>query len=216
DFHSRCGDQRGSRRSRRGARRKRCGHGIRAEPLHRRRRDDGARRMAGQHEQAPHRTWTSLARAPLPATGRRPTGVRLVDVQLAQQRKRVVERLKQILVALDHLAAHVDAKPLLVEISLSPNGVVEPNREDRLDRRPENEIPRETPTVPTLDPLAEAARDAHLARFEPADSDELYAPEADLGESVVAATEAAEPPAGSEPAHEEPFDWDRLGDSLAA
>ena len=53
---------------------------------------------------------------PLPTTGRRPTGVRLVDVQLAQQRKRVVERLKQILVALDHLAAHVDAKPLLVAV----------------------------------------------------------------------------------------------------
>ena len=42
----------------------------------------------------------------------------LVDVQLVQERERIVERLKQILVVLDHLAAHVDAKPLLVDVQL--------------------------------------------------------------------------------------------------
>ena len=44
--------------------------------------------------------------------------VPLVDVQLVQERKRVVEGLKQILVVLDHLAAHVDPKPLLVAVQL--------------------------------------------------------------------------------------------------
>ena len=42
----------------------------------------------------------------------------LVDVQLLQERERVVERFEQILVVLDHLAAHVDAKPLLVAVQL--------------------------------------------------------------------------------------------------
>ena len=40
----------------------------------------------------------------------------LVNVQLAQERERVVERLEQVLVVLDHLAAHVDAQPLLVAV----------------------------------------------------------------------------------------------------
>ena len=44
--------------------------------------------------------------------------VPLVDVQLVQERERVVEGLEQILVVLDHLAAHVDAKPLLVDVQL--------------------------------------------------------------------------------------------------
>jgi hypothetical protein len=39
-------------------------------------------------------------------------------VQLVQERERVVEGLKQILVVLDHLAAHVNAKPLLVAVQL--------------------------------------------------------------------------------------------------
>ena len=77
DFHARRGDERSSRRGRRGARRKRCGHRIRAEPLHRCSRDDGARRIAGQHEQAPHRTWASVARAPLRTTGRDGTATRV-------------------------------------------------------------------------------------------------------------------------------------------
>ena len=77
DFHARRGDQRSSRRGRRGARRKRCGHRIRAEPPHRCSRDDGARRIAGQHEQAPHRTWASVARAPLRTTGRNGTATRV-------------------------------------------------------------------------------------------------------------------------------------------
>ena len=42
----------------------------------------------------------------------------LVDVQLVEERKRVVESLEQVLVVLDHLAAHVDAKPLLVRVQL--------------------------------------------------------------------------------------------------
>ena len=42
----------------------------------------------------------------------------LVNVQLLQERERVVERLEQVLVVLDHLAAHVDAKPLLVDVQL--------------------------------------------------------------------------------------------------
>jgi hypothetical protein len=42
----------------------------------------------------------------------------LVDVQLVQERERVVERLEQVLVVLDHLAAHVNAKPLLVAVQL--------------------------------------------------------------------------------------------------
>src|SRR4029453_5715186 len=42
----------------------------------------------------------------------------LVDVQLLQERERVVERLEQVLVVLDHLAAQVDAKPLLVDVQL--------------------------------------------------------------------------------------------------
>jgi hypothetical protein len=42
----------------------------------------------------------------------------LVDVKLVEQRQRVVDRLEQILVVLDHLAAHVDAKPLLVDVQL--------------------------------------------------------------------------------------------------
>ena len=41
-----------------------------------------------------------------------------VDVQLLQEGKRVVDRLEQVLVVLDHLAAHVDAKPLLVDVGL--------------------------------------------------------------------------------------------------
>src|SRR5512133_3233754 len=46
------------------------------------------------------------------------TGSRLINVQLVQERERVVEGLEQILVVLDHLAAHVDAKPLLVDVQL--------------------------------------------------------------------------------------------------
>jgi hypothetical protein len=42
----------------------------------------------------------------------------LINVQLVQERERVVEGLKQILVVLDHFAAHVDAKPLLVDVQL--------------------------------------------------------------------------------------------------
>src|SRR4029077_20959919 len=42
----------------------------------------------------------------------------LVDVQLFEERERVVEGLEQVLVVLDHLAAHVDAKPLLVDVQL--------------------------------------------------------------------------------------------------
>jgi hypothetical protein len=40
----------------------------------------------------------------------------LVNGQLVQERERVVERLEQVLVVLDHLAAHVDAQPLLVAV----------------------------------------------------------------------------------------------------
>src|SRR5262245_40422503 len=43
---------------------------------------------------------------------------RSVDVQLVQQGQRVVDRLEQVLVVLDHLAPHVDAKPLLVDVEL--------------------------------------------------------------------------------------------------
>jgi hypothetical protein len=42
----------------------------------------------------------------------------LVDVELVEEREWVVERLEQILVVLDHLAAHVDAEPLLVRVEL--------------------------------------------------------------------------------------------------
>ena len=44
--------------------------------------------------------------------------LRSVDVQLLQQRERVADALQQILVVLDHLAAHVHAKPLLVDEQL--------------------------------------------------------------------------------------------------
>src|SRR5262249_18056290 len=49
----------------------------------------------------------------LSATGGDGNG--LVDVQLVEKRERVIDRLEEILV-LDHLAAHVDAEPLLVAI----------------------------------------------------------------------------------------------------
>ena len=42
----------------------------------------------------------------------------LVDVQLVEERKGIVDALEEILVVLDHLAAHVDAKPLLVHEQL--------------------------------------------------------------------------------------------------
>src|SRR4029453_9442198 len=56
-----------------------------------------------------------LARFPAPT---RSSAVPLIDVQLVEERERVVERLEQILVVLDHLAAHVDTKPLLVDVQL--------------------------------------------------------------------------------------------------
>src|SRR4051794_21537273 len=55
---------------------------------------------------------------------RRAAGVS-IDVQLLQQRERVPDDLQQILVVLDHLAAHVHAKPLLVDeqlIAIEPVG----------------------------------------------------------------------------------------------
>jgi hypothetical protein len=39
-------------------------------------------------------------------------------VKLVKERERVTNRLEQILVVLDHLALHVDAKPLLVGVQL--------------------------------------------------------------------------------------------------
>ena len=42
----------------------------------------------------------------------------LEDVQLVEQAVEVVSRLQQVLVVLDHLAAHVDAQPLLVHEQL--------------------------------------------------------------------------------------------------
>ena len=42
----------------------------------------------------------------------------LVDMKLGQERQRVVECLEQVLVVFDHPAAHVDAKPLLVDVEL--------------------------------------------------------------------------------------------------
>ena len=80
----------------------------------------------------------SLARAPLRTIGRerydrahgvtrrhwqhtlRSSDESLVDVQLVQERERVVEGLEQILAVLDHLAAHVDAEPLLERVQLVP------------------------------------------------------------------------------------------------
>src|SRR5262249_49499421 len=44
--------------------------------------------------------------------------LRLVDVQLLEQRERVVDRLEEVLVVLDHLAPHVHAEPLLVDVEL--------------------------------------------------------------------------------------------------
>ena len=41
-----------------------------------------------------------------------------VDMQLFQEREGVIEGLEQILVVLDHLAAHVDTEPLLMNIVL--------------------------------------------------------------------------------------------------
>ena len=60
-----------------------------------------------------------------PALGEVPIGMAdqglpLVDVQLVQERDRVIERLEQILVVLDHLALHVHAEPLLVDVKLIP------------------------------------------------------------------------------------------------
>src|SRR5215510_558210 len=46
----------------------------------------------------------------------RPSG--LVDVELLQRGVRVVEGLEEVLVVLDHLAAHVDPEPLLVHVQL--------------------------------------------------------------------------------------------------
>ena len=43
-----------------------------------------------------------------------------VDMQLFEEREGVIEGLEQILVVLDHLAAHVDAEPLLMYIVLIP------------------------------------------------------------------------------------------------
>ena len=42
----------------------------------------------------------------------------LVDMQLFQERECVIEGLEQILIVLDHLAAHVDAEPLLMNVVL--------------------------------------------------------------------------------------------------
>jgi hypothetical protein len=39
-------------------------------------------------------------------------------VQLVEERERVVDGLEEILVVFDHLAAHVDAEPLLVAVQL--------------------------------------------------------------------------------------------------
>lgn len=47
-----------------------------------------------------------------PLVLRRPTPS--IDVELLQQRVRFTDALQQVLVVLDHLAAHVHAKPLLV------------------------------------------------------------------------------------------------------
>src|SRR5215831_18112978 len=44
----------------------------------------------------------------------------LVDVQLLEQCERVVDRLEEVLVVLDHFAPHVDAQPLLVDEQLVP------------------------------------------------------------------------------------------------
>ena len=42
----------------------------------------------------------------------------LINVQLVQERQRVIESLEKVLVVFDHLATHVDAKPLLVHEQL--------------------------------------------------------------------------------------------------
>ena len=42
----------------------------------------------------------------------------LIDMQLVQERVPVIDGLKQIFVVFDHLAAHVDAKPLLLCVQL--------------------------------------------------------------------------------------------------
>ena len=42
----------------------------------------------------------------------------LIDMQLLQKRGLIIDGLKQILVVFDHLAAHVDAQPLLVSVQL--------------------------------------------------------------------------------------------------
>jgi hypothetical protein len=42
----------------------------------------------------------------------------LINVQLVQERQGVIERLEQVLVVFDHLAAHIDPKPLLVHVQL--------------------------------------------------------------------------------------------------
>ena len=39
-------------------------------------------------------------------------------MQMVQERELVIDGLKQILIVFDHLAAHVDAKPLLVGVQL--------------------------------------------------------------------------------------------------
>jgi hypothetical protein len=98
-------------------------------------------------------------------------------------------------------------------------GLVEPNTENLSDRprsAPQNQLHSEAPALPALpavDPLTEAARDAHLARYEPADPDEFYA------EEPEPATEATPPTGGMagqpEPDEKEPFDWEAFLASLA-
>jgi hypothetical protein len=67
---------------------------------------------------SPTRTFPKVAFAFGRGRCQRTRRIPLIDVQLVQERERVVEGFKQILVVLDHLAAHVDAKPLLVDVQL--------------------------------------------------------------------------------------------------
>ena len=75
---------------------------------------------ARRHRPRVARVCSHIARLPVPASARAgpnclgDTTPRLVDVQLFEQRERLIHGLEEILVVLDHLAAHVDAEPLLV------------------------------------------------------------------------------------------------------
>src|SRR5438045_430438 len=81
-------------------------------------------RLGDAREPSPHKTsgrGTVLNTGPSddpPAAPRVSQRVRLIDVQLVQEGERLVEGLEEGLVVLDHLAAHVNAKLLLVAVQL--------------------------------------------------------------------------------------------------